>query len=48
MSLACVVVVVIKQMPLLNAVCRQENALKRIKAKKPRYKKKADFQTKAI
>ena len=24
------------------------NALKRIKAKKPRYKKKADFQTKAI
>ena len=32
MSLACVVVVVIKQMPLLNAVCRQENALKRIKS----------------
>ena len=30
-SLACVVVV-IKQMPLLNAVCRQENALKRIKS----------------
>ena len=28
----CFVVVVIKQIPLLNAVCRQENALKRIKS----------------